>query len=300
MERSILRAATLALALLVPAAVPAAPLATLTHVHGLAYSADGRQLIVPGHRGLAVYAGGRWSTVAGPAYDYKGLSATRVALYSSGHPAPRSGVADPLGLIKSTDGGKTWRKLTLQGESDFHTLAAGHANRAVYVANRQANSRMSGTGVHYTFDDGVHWQRAQVEGLGGPIHQLAVHPSDPALVAAASDAGLYLSRDRADTFERLGAPGFVLAVSFDVDGEHLWSSGYAMDTPSLTRTRLVASAEAIDVALPALPDDAVAYIAQNPARPTEIAIATFKRSVFVSPNLGQSWTQIAVAGATKP
>jgi hypothetical protein len=92
----------------------------------------------------------------------------------------------------------------------------------------------------------------------------------------------------------------VLAVSFDVDGEHLWSSGYAMDTPSLRRTRLAAGSETIDVTLPALPDDAVAYIAQNPARPAEVAIATFKRNIFVSPDLGRSWTQIVIAGATKP
>jgi photosystem II stability/assembly factor-like uncharacterized protein len=299
MNRRPLLTVMLALALAAPAAVRAAPPVVLTHAHGLAYNADGKQLIIPSHHGLAVYAQGRWSTAAGPAHDFMSLAASRDALYSSGHPAADSGLTDPMGLIKSTDGGKTWRRLGLHGESDFHTLAASRGARALYVANRQPNSRMGRTGIHYTLDDGVRWQRAEAQGLGGPIHQLAVHPSDPRLVAAASDAGLYLSRDRANTFERLGDPGYVLAVSFDLDGEHLWSSGYAADKPSLMKTRLGGDARATDVALPALVEDAVAHIAQNPARPTEIAIATFKRNVFVSQDMGRTWTQIAVAGAAR-
>lgn len=300
-RQRILHGVMLALALTphVPAAVSAAPPVTLTHVHGLAYSADGKQLMIPSHNGLAVYAEGRWSKAAQSPHDYMGLSATRNALYSSGHPAPGSGRADPFGLIKSTDGGKTWRKLGMEGESDFHTLATSRETNVVYVANRQQNTRMSRTGIHYTLDDGAHWRRAEAQGLGGPIHQLAVHPADPKLVAAASDAGLYLSRDRADNFERLGDPGYVLAVSFDLDGEHLWSSSYAAGKAALMRIRLTGGSEARDVPLPALTDDAVAHIAQNPARQTEIAIATFNRNVFVSKDLGRTWTQIAVAGVTQ-
>src|SRR2546425_8436255 len=123
---------------------------TLTHIHGLTYSADGTQLFIPSHDGLAVLAEGRWSKAAGPMHDYMGFSATRDALYSSGHPAPGSGLTGPLGLIKSSDGGRTWQKLGLEGESDFHTLATSHATNAVYVANREANSLMSRPGIYYT------------------------------------------------------------------------------------------------------------------------------------------------------
>ena len=34
---------------------------TLHHVHGLAYSADGKQIFIPSHYGLAVYGESRWS-----------------------------------------------------------------------------------------------------------------------------------------------------------------------------------------------------------------------------------------------
>src|SRR3546814_4333774 len=54
----------------------------LMHVHGLAYSADGKQLFIPSHRGIAIYADGQWAKMPGPEHDYMGFSATRNALYS--------------------------------------------------------------------------------------------------------------------------------------------------------------------------------------------------------------------------
>ncbi|MFU7548103.1 glycosyl hydrolase, partial [Pseudomonas paraeruginosa] len=93
------------------------------HVHGLAFSPDGQQLSIPSHHGLAVYSQGRWSKAPGPAHDYMGYSVTRQAIYSSGHPARGSGLVNPFGVIKSSDGGRTWQQLGLQGDSDFHLLA---------------------------------------------------------------------------------------------------------------------------------------------------------------------------------
>ena len=50
------------------------------------------------------------------------------------------------------------------------------------------------------------------------------------------------------------------------------------------------------VNLPPLREDAVACIAQNPAHRLQYAIATFKRSVYLSKDSGQSWRQIAERG----
>jgi hypothetical protein len=268
---------------------------TLTHVHGLSYSPDGKQLLVPSHHGLAVYADGRWFMAEGSAHDYMGFSATRDALYSSGHPAPGSGLTDPLGLIKSSDGGRTWQQLGLAGESDFHTLATSYATNAVYVSNREANTRMSRAGIYYTLTDGLSWQRAADKGRGQLLHSLAVHPTDAAVVVAATDAGLYLSRNSAESFERLVGGRVVIAASFDLDEKHLWFSSYA-GKAALARIALKAGAKAKEVPIPALTEDAVAYIAQNPVRRAEIAIATFRRSVFLSKDQGRTWTQIAKDG----
>ncbi|MEO5669891.1 MAG: F510_1955 family glycosylhydrolase [Ramlibacter sp.] len=268
----------------------------LMHVHGLSYSADGQQLVIPSHNGLAVFASGHWSKAAGPAHDYMGYSATRDTLYSSGHPAPGSGLTNPFGLIKSRDGGKTWQKLGLEGESDFHMLAAGYGTNAVYVVNHQPNSRMSQAGIYYTLADGLKWQRAEARGLGAKLNSLAVHPTDAKLVAVGTDDGLYLSRDSANSFEPLLGGTRVLAATFDLDGQHLWFSGHA-GRATLARVALTAGAKPETAALPQMTEDAVAYIAQNPARHDEIAVATFKRSVFLSKNSGRSWTQVAKEGS---
>lgn len=269
----------------------------LTHVHGLSYTADGTQLLIPSHHGLAVFSGGQWWKAPGPAHDYMGFSATRDALYSSGHPAPRSGMTNPFGLIKSKDGGRTWQKLGLEGESDFHSLATSHGTNAVYVFNPHPNSRMKQAGIYYTRDDGLKWQRVAAKGLHGELNSLAVHPADANVVAAGTDEGLYLSRDAGETFERIVDRVRVFAEAFDLDGEHLWFSTYA-GKAGLARVVLKPSADVEAIVIPALGEDAVAYIAQNPTQRSEIAIATFKRSVFISDDRGRNWKQIARSGAT--
>jgi photosystem II stability/assembly factor-like uncharacterized protein len=275
----------------------AASAITLVHVHGLSYSADGWQLLIPSHDGLAVYSDGQWSKAPGPKHDYMGFSATRDALYSSGHPAPGAQAINPFGLIKSRDGGKTWSKLGLEGESDFHSLATSYSTNAVYVVNHQPNSRMKQAGIYFTLNDGLQWQHAAAHGIGAEVNSLAVHPSDAKVVAVGTDDGLFLSRDAANNFQRLAGGGQVLATSFDLDGEHLWFSTFAAK-PALLCIGLQPGAKAEELALPPLAKDAVAYIVQNPLHHDEIAIATFKRSVYLSKDQGKTWKQLANEGAT--
>lgn len=272
---------------------------TLTHIHGLSYSADGARLMIPSHHGLAVFSAGRWSKADGPAHDYMGFSATRSTLYSSGHPAAGSGLPNPFGLIKSSDGGRSWKTLGLQGESDFHTLATSYGTNAVYVFNHGPNSRMNQPGLHHTRNDGQQWIRAAARGLRGEPRSLAVHPDDARIVAVGTVDGLYLSRDAGEQFAPRSTGSPVLGAAFDLDGRHLWFSGHD-GRPLLMRLELSPGAVPVTVALPPLKEDAVAYIAQNPERRDELAIATFKRSVFLSKDGGRTWAAIAREGTTVP
>lgn len=266
----------------------------LTHVHGLAYSSDGKRLMAPSHHGLAVYEDGKWSKAPGPQHDYMGFSASAKHLYSSGHPAPGSGLVNPFGLIRSRDGGRTWEKLGLEGETDFHLLATSwHAN-AIYVWNPAPSSRMKAPGLHYTVNDGFGWKRATGTGLAGEPRAIAVHPDDAQTVALATSEGLYLSRDSGERFAKLASNGEGLAAAFDLDGKRLWHGSFD-GRARLALVNLDGKAQR-QVGLPPLEEDAVAYIAQNPAQRLEYAIATFKRSVYLSKDGGQSWTRIAYRG----
>ncbi|ABI58312.1 F510_1955 family glycosylhydrolase [Nitrosomonas eutropha] len=272
----------------------AAPI-ELTHLHGLAYSADGQQLLIPSHHGIAAYVDGQWAKMAGPEHDYMGFATTREAFYSSGHPAAGSNLINPFGLIKSTDAGKTWRQLGLEGESDFHTLATSYETNAVYVLNYGPNTRMPQAGLYMTQTDGLTWTRAAANGLKAKINSLAVHPRDANVVAVGAADGLYLSRDAGNHFELLIRSTQVLAQWFDLNGEHLWVSSYA-NAPVLSRMGLSDGGANEKIKLPALNKDAVAFIAQNPTRHEEVAIATFKRSAYITKDRGATWTQIADGG----
>ena len=267
---------------------------TLTHVHGLAYSADGKRLMIPSHHGLAVYEGGKWSKAPGPQHDYMGFSATANGIYSSGHPEHGSGLVNPFGLLRSRDGGKTWQKLGLEGESDFHLLATSWKTNAVYVWNPAPNSRMKQAGLHFTVNDGFSWQRAAAAGLEGEARAIAVHPDDAKTVVLATTNGLYLSRDSGERFAKLAGDGEGLSAFIDLEGRHVWFGSF--DGRANLRRVPLDGGHSISIALPPLREDAVSYVAQNPARRLEYAIATFQRDVYLSRDAGQSWTRIASRG----
>ena len=269
---------------------------TLMHVHGLAYSGDGTKLMIPSHHGLALYQNGKWSKAPGPQHDYMGFSATAKHLYSSGHPAPGSGLVNPFGLIRSKDGGRTWDKLGLEGETDFHLVATSWNTNAIYVWNPAPNSRMKRPGLHHTVSEGFAWKPAAAKGLEGEAHALAVHPDVPAKVAAATSRGIFESSNAGESFRRI-AQGEGTSVCFDLDGKHLWFGSF--DGRARLARAPLGGGQAAQISLPEMREDAVAYIAQNPAKRDEYALATFKRSVFLSRDAGRTWTAIAEGGRGK-
>src|SRR4051794_450429 len=176
---------------------------TLVHVHGLSYSSDGKRLMIPSHFGLAIYENGKWSKAPGPEHDYMGFSATASHIYSSGHPAAGTGLVNPFGLLRSKDGGKTWDKLGLEGESDFHVMATSWNTNAIYVWNPAANSRMPQAGLHYTVNDGFAWKHVAAKGIEGNPYAVAVHPDAAKSVALATPEGVFASSDSGGNFKRI-------------------------------------------------------------------------------------------------
>lgn len=259
------------------------------HIHGLGFSADGRQLLVPAHDGLLIYENGAWTVPNLPVHDYMGFSPTNNGFYSSGHPGPGSNRVNPLGLVSSSDEGRTLNTLAFEGESDFHLMGVGYESHAVYVLNSAPNSRLS-TGLYYTLDDGQTWEQSQAQGIGGATVQIAVHPTETSIVALAAEGGLFLSNDYGDTFTRVSQDAPISSASFDPDGSRLFFGYQSLNVYHLDNG-------GIDVLQtpPITDNDAVGFIAANPVS-DEIAFATFNKDIYLSADNGQSWQPIARQG----
>jgi hypothetical protein len=262
----------------------------MLHIHGLGFAPDGRQLIVPAHDGLRIYVEGKWLIPDVPVHDYMGYTPSSDGFYSSGHPDPTSGLVNPFGLVKSIDGGKTLINLGFSGETDFHFMAVGYQNHAIYVGNPAANSQLQ-PGIHYSLDDGKTWQPSALQGLTAQPIQMAVHPLEANVVAMATEDGLFLSTDHGNSFTLIGEGGTVSAVAFISDGKALLFGYQQLSTYDLSAQQSTALSPPTIAA-----EDAIGYIAVNPVRADEIALATFGKDIYLSPDRGQSWTQIADDG----
>lgn len=85
--------------------------------------------------------------------DLMGLAAQGATLVASGHPGPGTDLPDPLGLLRSEDGGVTWQPVSLTGQVDFHGLALD-GERVAGIGTRQ--------GVLLSEDEGKTWQETKV------------------------------------------------------------------------------------------------------------------------------------------
>ncbi|MED4779403.1 F510_1955 family glycosylhydrolase [Brevibacillus choshinensis] len=265
----------------------------LEHTHGLGYSPDGKRILIPAHAGLRVYEDGRWKTPEGEKHDYMGFSSVNDGFYSSGHPAQGSKLNNPFGIVKSTDEGKTIKSLALDGETDFHNMAVGYTSHVIYAINPEPNSKMSSAGLYFSKDDGSSWTKSDMNGITEEPTAMAVHPTEPSILAIGTPTAVYLSNDYGNVFEKVTSAGQATALFFTNKGE-LFIGGYQNN--AYLRKMDVTSKKSEELKIPELEKDAVAFISQNPTDEKELAFVTFKNDVYLSTDESSNWTKIADEG----
>lgn len=151
-----------------------------SHIHGLSVNRDTDQVLLATHEGLFDITKSP-GTQVGDTNDLMGFTAAgdQDVFYASGHPGPGSDLPNPMGLIRSADGGKTWEKLSRQGESDFHALATARSGIIAYDGTLQ------------TSPDGKTWTPASAEFVPAV---LAGNPETDTVLATTRD-GLQRSTD---------------------------------------------------------------------------------------------------------
>ena len=170
------------------------------HVHGLGINPADGSLFIATHTGL--YRVGEDSRKAERVEDrYQDTMGFSIVgpnrFIGSGHPDAREQELPPLlGLIESTDAGKSWQPISLLGEADFHVLRS--AGERVYGYDASNDRLLAST------DGGREWNEL---GKPAPIVDLAPNPSDPRLLVATGigglDQGTYASRNGGQSWQRL-------------------------------------------------------------------------------------------------
>jgi photosystem II stability/assembly factor-like uncharacterized protein len=157
----------------------------LEHIHGLGVNPADGALYIATHHGLFRAARGERtpSRVGESEQDIMGFAVVGPNRFiGSGHPAPGENAPPNLGLISSTDAGRSWRGVSLAGEADFHVLRA--ANGIIYGFNGPTGLLMVST------NGGRAWTEREPP---APLFDLAIDPDDPKRIVAASEAGLLAS-----------------------------------------------------------------------------------------------------------
>ena len=186
-------------------AASAAPAGALpsAHIHGVGIDPGDGALLLATHDGLFQVGEDGKSTRVGPVIDLMGFAVAGPGRYlASGHPGSGVDLPEPAGLIETTDGGRTWRPVSRQGESDFHALTVSQAGVLAY--------------------DGALWRSTS----GEEWAEVAI-PSEPAALAASPDGqqalattqqGLLRSSDAGSSWSEVDGAPLLQVVDWAPDG----------------------------------------------------------------------------------
>lgn len=265
-------------------------------LHGLSYSADGNKLVAAVHDGLREFSNGKWSIPDVEKNDYMGYSPVKNGFYSSGHPGTGSNLKNPLGIVKSTDNGKTIDIVDLHGEVDFHALSVGYETEDIYVFTPEANSKMKDPGFYYSDDQAKTWNQMKMQGITGTPTAIIAHPSKKGVVAIGTDQGLYLSENYGEVFELVLPESYVGAAVFSNSDEIIVGSN--TDNKEIIKLDL-SNEKSTKYELPKNVDGNITFITYNYKNKNELAFATDQLNVYVSKDDGETWNTIVEAGAGK-
>ena len=249
----------------------------LVHVHGLAVNPADTVLYAATHTGLFRVEDGTASRVGDRYQDTMGFTiAGPDQFLGSGHPDLRDqdlrvdGKPPHLGLIESTDRGRSWQARSLLGDADLH---------AITLVGDLIIGYDSTGGRILASTDGQQWHtRGEVALL-----DMTVDPNDPGRIAGVTEDGtLSTSSDGGRTWtEDPAAPVDLTVVAWGPDG--LWAGDA---TGGLHRTldgRSWTLARRFDGAVEAIAPE-------TDAGPLHVAVADV--GILASSDTGRTWTTV--------
>lgn len=182
--------------------LPLADLMAATHIHDIAAVPDG-----PDSATLATHHGlfaldlrtGQARPIGESRDDFMGFSPSpkdAKTAFASGHPA----TGGNLGIIRSTDGGKTWQPLAegVGGPVDFHNMEVSHADPSVLYGISHDGA------VQRSADGGATWV---ISGAAPErLIDIATSSTDPDTLYAATEGGLFQTTDAGQSWTAMTPP----------------------------------------------------------------------------------------------
>jgi hypothetical protein len=155
---------------------------SVSHIHHV--KVVGNKVLVLTHEGLYELVGKNDMRLVGKEkIDVMGFTTLGKALVASGHPAEGSKMPNPIGVMKSLDGGLTWKTISLSGKVDFHLLEGSGSD--LYGADSQTGKLMT------SVDSGKTWKY-----LGkNTFTDIAVSPDVSGMAIAISNSELLLTKN---------------------------------------------------------------------------------------------------------
>ena len=155
---------------------------SVSHIHQVKVVEN--KMLVLTHEGLFELVGKNDMKLVGKdKIDVMGFTTLGKALFASGHPAQGSKAPNPIGLVKSIDGGLSWKAISLVGKVDFHFLEG--AGSDLYGADSQSGNLM------YSADSGKTWRS-----LGeNTFADIAVSPKLSGMAIAIMNSELLLTKN---------------------------------------------------------------------------------------------------------
>lgn len=195
-------------------------------------------------------------------------------------------------LFKSDNGGASWNHLPFPAQSAgvLHTLEIDPRGGGVWYAGMEGNGKRT-SGIYRTPDAGKSW--IPLPGMQGvAVWSLAFSPSNPDVMAAGADTGVYLTRDGGANWKLISPPGDpelkpVVSLAFDPGDNRIIYAG----TTHLPWRTTDGGATWHSIHTGMLDDSDVFSIVVDPRRPDRV-LASACSGAYASQDAAGHWKRL--------
>ena len=183
---------------------------SVSHIHHVKVVEN--KVLVLTHEGLYELVSKKEMKLVGKdKIDVMGFTTLGKTWVASGHPSQGSKMPNPIGVMKSLDGGSNWKAVSLVGKVDFHFLEG--AGSDLYGADSQSGNLL------HSADSGMTWKS-----LGtNTFTDIAVSPEMSGMAIAVKNSELLLTENAFKSTSKIMSKLKITQIEWNKSGLHALS-----------------------------------------------------------------------------